>query len=180
MSKQILVLGMHRSGTSAIARILNLMGCYFGDESQVKKPGPENPKGFWERNDVLEVNKLILEEMGVAWDFPFDLKSNFQISKNNFDKINIIVSKLEPFRPWFIKDPRLCLLYDYWTSYLDNFINVLIVRSPFEVANDQTLGYQFDVVTGQDTEWGLGRQRGEINVCINHYLFSRARLTYQG
>ena len=134
MSKQILVLGMHRSGTSAIARILNLMGCYFGDESQVKKPGPENPKGFWERNDVLEVNKLILEEMGVAWDFPFDLKSNFQISKNNFDKINIIVSKLEPFRPWFIKDPRLCLLYDYWTSYLDNFINVLIVRSPFEVA----------------------------------------------
>ena len=56
----------------------------------------------------------------------------------------------------------------------------IVCGSPFEVANDQTLGYQFDVVTGQDTEWGLGRQRGEINVCINHYLFSRARLTYQG
>lgn len=38
----------------------------------------------------------------------------------------------------------------------------VVCGSPFEVANDQTLGYQFDVVTGEDTEWGLEHQREHV------------------
>lgn len=45
----------------------------------------------------------------------------------------------------------------------------MVCGSPNEVSNDQTLGYQFDVVTGEDTEstWGLGSQRGELILFSN-------------
>lgn len=46
MSKQILVMGMHRSGTSMVSRILNLMGCYYSSKDQVILPAEDNPKGF--------------------------------------------------------------------------------------------------------------------------------------
>jgi hypothetical protein len=41
-------------------------------------------------------------------------------------------------------------------------IGTMICGSPNEVCNDPTLGYQFDVVTGEDTEWDLENQRGEF------------------
>jgi hypothetical protein len=39
---------------------------------------------------------------------------------------------------------------------------IVVCGSPNEVANDPTLGYQFDVTTGADTVWGLERQRGKF------------------
>jgi hypothetical protein len=56
---EILVLGMHRSGTSVVARLLNMMGAYFGSESVELPPHPDNPKGFWERQDVLLCIRLL-------------------------------------------------------------------------------------------------------------------------
>ena len=49
---QLLVLGMHRSGTSSVTRLLNMAGAYFGPEGIATDPNDENPKGFWERRDV--------------------------------------------------------------------------------------------------------------------------------
>ena len=49
MPSQLIVLGMHRSGTSGITRLLNLAGAYFGPADIATEPNEENPKGFWER-----------------------------------------------------------------------------------------------------------------------------------
>ena len=49
---QLIVLGMHRSGTSAVTRLLNMAGAYFGPEGSATAANEENPKGFWERQDV--------------------------------------------------------------------------------------------------------------------------------
>ena len=49
---QLLVLGMHRSGTSMVTRLLNMAGAYFGPEGIATEANEENPKGFWERRDV--------------------------------------------------------------------------------------------------------------------------------
>jgi hypothetical protein len=56
---QILVLGMHRSGTSMVARLLNMMGAYFAPEGVEMPAHPEKPKGFWERQDVLLCIRLL-------------------------------------------------------------------------------------------------------------------------
>ena len=63
---QVVVLGMHRSGTSVVARILNLMGHYYSPEGQQLDP-LSNLKGFWERKDVLEANKIVMDSVGATW-----------------------------------------------------------------------------------------------------------------
>ena len=65
---QVFILGMHRSGTSALARVLNLMGLYFGGENVGTGRSAENIKGFWERRDVRDLNDAILATAGCDWD----------------------------------------------------------------------------------------------------------------
>ena len=134
MSKQILVLGMHRSGTSMVSRILNLMGCYYASEDQTVLPAEDNPKGFWERKDVMDLNNKILDDYNSSWDNPYNLK-DIEIDKPKYlNQIKNIIYKLEPHRPWFIKDPRLCLTYNCWENVLENNINILVLRNPLEVS----------------------------------------------
>lgn len=49
---QLVILGMHRSGTSGVTRLLNMAGAYFGPPGIATDANEENPKGFWERRDV--------------------------------------------------------------------------------------------------------------------------------
>ena len=74
---QILVLGMHRSGTSMVARLLNMMGAYFAPEGVEMPAYPENPKGFWERQGVLLCIRL-LRSANCEW---------YRISSFTVDKI---------------------------------------------------------------------------------------------
>ena len=50
----LLVLGMHRSGTSALTRVLNLLGVALGDD--LMPPGPDNPLGFWEHQALAHAS----------------------------------------------------------------------------------------------------------------------------
>ena len=65
----------------------------------------------------------------------------------------------------FIDLPNECRT-DEVKGYFDSSesgggMGTVVCGSPNEVANDPTFGYQFDVATGQDTEWNLGYQRGK-------------------
>src|ERR1700722_14451555 len=60
----ICVLGMHRSGTSVATRVLNLLGVFLGAEDHFVSPGPDNPKGFWEYQSIVDLNIEILERLG--------------------------------------------------------------------------------------------------------------------
>ncbi len=134
---QLILLGMHRSGTSALARILNLMGCYFGSEDVSAGVGYDNPKGFWERLDVVELNNLILNAAGGSWwDMEkFDSGSIKGEELDDIDRqIGNIILKLDAHRPWFIKDPRLGPVLFFWLSRLENPLFLLATRSPFQVA----------------------------------------------
>ncbi|MFP4076343.1 MAG: hypothetical protein ACLFTD_07640 [Halochromatium sp.] len=53
---QLIVLGMQRSGTSAVTRLINMMGGYIGGEGVFLGAHPSNPKGHWERQDVMHFN----------------------------------------------------------------------------------------------------------------------------
>ena len=64
---QLVVLGMHRSGTSGVTRLLNLSGAYFGPPDSSTEANDENPKGFWERRDVRNVCDGLLQGAGFDW-----------------------------------------------------------------------------------------------------------------
>jgi len=54
----VVIIGMHRSGTSVIARGLKVLGVTLGDN--LMPPGEDNPKGYWEDLDINELNVELL------------------------------------------------------------------------------------------------------------------------
>mgnify|MGYP001037718924 FL=1 len=65
MKRALLIFGMHRSGTSAAARVVNLLGAELGND--LVPPGPDNPGGFWEHAEAVRINDDLLHGLGRTW-----------------------------------------------------------------------------------------------------------------
>ena len=134
---QILVAGMHRTGTSLVTRLINMMGAYFGPEDIVISPQASNPKGFWERRDVLELNSKLLQSQGAEWHSPlrFNVGSLLQPEQGELkDVARGIVQSLDACRPWVLKDPRFALTLPFWRPLMERPIVVMTSRNPCEIA----------------------------------------------
>jgi glycosyltransferase involved in cell wall biosynthesis/SAM-dependent methyltransferase len=134
---QVMVLGMHRSGTSVVARLLNMMGMYFAPEGQALPPTADNPKGYWERNDVVLLNEGILANLGCTWErvSKFDLANiSNDLHKEFNNQAGNIIYNLDANRPWMLKDPRLCLTLPLWRELLEVPVCILVYRSPIQIA----------------------------------------------
>lgn len=137
-SAGILVLGMHRSGTSALARALNAMGAYAGAADELL-PAHErdNPLGYWERRDVMLAHDHFLQSCGYAW----DRVAGFTPAAIDAGAWDTLRSRLAPVvaamrgasAPWLIKDPRLCLLLPAWLALEPQAACVVAVRDPREI-----------------------------------------------
>ena len=135
---QVFVLGMHRSGTSAVARVLNLMGLYFGAEDVGIGRNAENTKGFWERRDVRALNDAMLFAAGCDWDCLSSLDIDAlpeQERARHAALAGDIVLKLDAHRPWFVKEPRLSALFPIWREVAETPLCVHVFRNPLEVAS---------------------------------------------
>lgn len=148
---QIVVLGMHRSGTSAVARVLNLAGAYFGAEGVATPANAENSKGFWEREDVRALNDAILHSVRCDWDAVanFDVAAVPRSERAALQRgAGEIVAKLDAHRPWFIKEPRLCLTLPLWRPLLEFPVCIHIYRNPLEVARSLRARNDIPLVAG--------------------------------
>ena len=66
----VCTLGMHRSGTSLVSRVLNVLGVYLGPEEHLMRPSSDNPTGHWESRPIKEINDEILSILGGSWSEP--------------------------------------------------------------------------------------------------------------
>ena len=55
MRQAVLILGMHRSGTSAIAGVSHLLGA--AAPATMMEPAADNPTGFWESETIAGLTK---------------------------------------------------------------------------------------------------------------------------
>lgn len=139
-TKAILVLGMHRSGTSATARTLNLLGAELG--TRLLEPGDDNTKGFWEHSDAVDINDLLLSAMDRAWDDIRALSEGWETSSaamRAVDEIRSLVRRQFHGSPlWAVKDPRLCRVVPVWVNALSQEqvepLFLFVMRHPAEVA----------------------------------------------
>ena len=141
VSNFIFVLGMHRSGTSALAGLLHNLGFYAG--SQLLPPRPDNLKGFFENEKVIALNDRILWYLNSNWDTP-NLSPNILIDSLNQPSIESEIQLcLEEYlssgnASLMIKDPRISLLFPIWNKVLlDQNIRpkiIICVRHPLDVA----------------------------------------------
>lgn len=117
----ILVLGMHRSGTSAVTRVLNLLGA---DLPGNLLPGVvgDNAPGYWESRDVVAVNDAILESAGLTWSDWNPLTPHWPATPTADRFKQRLVELLDTHfaqSPLFvIKDPRLCRFPWIWADAL--------------------------------------------------------------
>ncbi|SEH07736.1 glycosyltransferase [Candidatus Venteria ishoeyi] len=134
---QVFVLGMHRSGTSVVTRMLNLMGLYFGAEGKSTGANEENPKGFWERRDIRDLNDALLFSVKADWnrvaDFHFDQIPE-DAKKRFFSEAGKVLLEMDAHRPWVVKEPRFCLLFPMWQHLLEVPVYVYVYRSPIQIA----------------------------------------------
>lgn len=137
---QIVVLGPHRSGTSLVTRLINMMGAYFDAGNASIGFNDENPKGFWERSDVIKCDEDILQHYGCSWD-RLDSWKSFTAPKKTpkeleetVTKMKNIILEMDGHRPWVVKDPRMCLTFPFWKPLLEVPVLVAVYRDPIEVA----------------------------------------------
>lgn len=133
----IVVLGMHRSGTSAVTKALEAMGCFIGDKDEQLAPQPDNPEGFWERKDVVELNDEILEASGCSWYYPIGFSIDKLAPERLYDfdrRANEIICKLDANETWAIKDPRMCVVWSFWQRHLKDVLFIYVSRSSSSVA----------------------------------------------
>jgi hypothetical protein len=138
----IVVLGMHRSGTSAITRSLELLGVGLGDN--LHPASIDNPKGFWEDRECLEINEQLLHQFGSAYnqlDLAWEsLEDDPVINALKLKATNLISRKLtENNGMWGFKDPRTCRLLSFWREIFQTLgceVNfVITLRNPASVTS---------------------------------------------
>ncbi len=136
----ILILGMHRSGTSAVTRLLNLMGVDLGEN--LLAPQDDNVTGFWEQSDIVAVNDKLLVSIGSDWSDVRDLREqwwNLEALKPYRREIKGILNKeFSDGKLWGVKDPRICRLLPFYLPIMRemnrNPACIMVLRNPLEVA----------------------------------------------
>jgi len=129
---QIVVLGMHRSGTSSVAGLLARMGVWAGSDADLLI-GPDNPKGHYELARLHGACLRRLEAAGGDWKHPPSAHPGAAIDAFRRD-VGDLLETLEPHRPWLIKEPRLCLVARDLLPLLTRPVFVHVVREPRAVA----------------------------------------------
>jgi hypothetical protein len=154
-SRSVAILGMHRSGTSAIARGLQALGVYLGDDFLDAQP--ENPTGYWEDRRIVELNERALKALGLKWDdvTPIDRRAfgGWRMSRLRRDALRDVRRRFVPHALWGFKDPRTIRLLPFWRHILhdaggeDSYL--LVIRNPASVAASLYARQAMDVETAQ-------------------------------
>jgi hypothetical protein len=148
---QLFVLGMHRSGTSGVTRLLNMAGAYFGAEGVATDTNEENRKGFWERRDVRRACDGLLQESGFDWwkvaGFSLDAISD-DVRARHLEDFEKIIQQLDAHRPWVVKEPRLSILFPLLLPLLEVPVCIHVTREPLEVAESLLKRNDFPVAAG--------------------------------
>jgi hypothetical protein len=144
------VVGMHRSGTSAVARVINLLGVPLGDPADlIEAELASNPAGHWESNALMAFNDRLLSVLGGSWSSPPQFPKHWE---RETEVRRLSSEALETFanvytdQTWAWKDPRLCLTLPFWRSVLPaRTAAIMVVRHPLEVARSLEARNRFPI-----------------------------------
>src|SRR5262245_25799868 len=137
----LLVLGMHRSGTSALARVLSLMGAALPQD--ILGAGPGNESGHWEPRRLVKYHEGLLAKLGSQWDDWRTLDLS-RLTVNLRDEIkseiaSILVAEYGEAPLIVVKDPRICRFASLFLEVLAEIgidvMPILVHRNPLEVCD---------------------------------------------
>ena len=177
--KLVVVLGMHRSGTSTIARALKALGIELGDNLIV--PGFDNPKGFWEDFDIVQLNDDVLATLDRAYDtlepiYPEQLDLEALLSFKERAS-TLLIDKMASVHCFGLKDPRMTRLLPFWKPIFDalnlDVRYVIASRHPKSVARSLAQRNHFFDEKGyllwfEHVLWSLIETQGKPRMIVDY------------
>ncbi len=138
-NRAVVVLGMHRSGTSALTRIVSLLGA--GLPGNLMPETDDNPHGYWESWDLSRLNNALFATAGTAWhhdsSIPIEWFGSGEARQLRPRARAFVQQAFRENDLLVLKDPRLCRLLPFWRSVLEELdvgvSYLLIARHPDEV-----------------------------------------------
>lgn len=137
----VVILGMHRGGTSALAGALHRLGLPVGPTQELMGATAANVQGHWELAALSQLDEELLVHLGGRWSGPPNAGAEVQrrLAGGSWgERADALLDRLLPGGSWVWKDPRACLLLPFWRSVLDRRgvtpVVVAVVRHPSEVA----------------------------------------------
>lgn len=139
-NKAIIILGMHRSGTSATTGMLDCLGVTLGKKLYAGHANI-NAKGYFEHSGIADNNEEALLAINSAWDDILPNDPDWWKRK----ELEHYAKKVEHYfqkdfsqaTVWGVKDPRVCRLLPWWIDILNTYrINskfLIVIRPPHEV-----------------------------------------------
>ena len=152
-SRAVLVIGMHRSGTSALARGLQMLGVYLGNNFLDTRP--DNPTGYWEDKNIYELNERLLAALGLKWE-EVELIDDTRWHRPEVEvllaeAVEYLRSQFLSHPLWGFKDPRTIRLLPFWQSVLRrlgvNESYLVVIRNPRSVAQSLLKRHGMDEIT---------------------------------
>jgi hypothetical protein len=136
----LIILGMHRSGTSLLTGLLSQVGVVMGRRLYAPQKGV-NEKGFWEHEDIVDTHDELLLHLGSQWDDLLPLGKEWwkaDVVQPFADRLTGLVRRDFSRAPvWALKDPRMCRLLPLWFHILASQqvspTFICMNRNPFEV-----------------------------------------------
>lgn len=141
LSHSLLVLGPHRSGTSALTRVVNLLGVDLGEDLLPARF--DNRYGYWEHRGIFDLHERLLSRVGSAWHdgrpMPLGWQELDGVRALREELRALIERELLGFPLWGVKDPRLGRLLPLWLDLLDELgvdtRFAILVRNPLEIVH---------------------------------------------
>lgn len=136
----VVVLGMHRSGTSLAAELVHRWGAH-GNEHSMLEPDEWNPRGYWEYRPLVEFNDTLLRAVKSSWRVPpweEEERTVAALAQETVYRVRafeLLEEVRRGDRPWFWKDPRLTLLLPFWKQIWGTPAYLVPVRDPGAIAD---------------------------------------------
>jgi len=129
----LLVIGMHRSGTSLVAQWLHSMGLHLGED--LLKANFSNEKGHFEDNDFLQLHRAILKAHNLS-PSGLDEDINLKIDTAERKKMEqLIIEKNNQRDQWGWKEPRTCLFLNEYRKIIPQAKYLIVYRRFDEVVD---------------------------------------------
>lgn len=175
MPKNVIIVGMARSGTSLTASVFVKQGYFVTDDpdGQLQAASPYNHNGFWELEDLKDADAKVFSAVGFPYhntwtDDPIEqhqAEAIFELDHTDDDRA--LLARYDNKEPWMWKDPRLCYTLAYWWRMMDADTTavLLVTRDPKDVWR-----------SFQRINWGNARAKNKsefIRRIKNHIAFAR-------
>lgn len=140
MAKTLIVAGMHRSGTSLLAKGLDTqipMGPRDAPKQFLNVPAPDNPLGHYEDLRFVTLNDKILGAAGGSWYRPPDNNALEAVYGGFISEAKHLIKIRNEEADgglWGFKDPRTTLTLPFWHNLVESPHVVSVFRNPHDVA----------------------------------------------